>query len=229
MPRSASFKIPDKFRDGDDALEDVTAPKSIKSHYMNQSILSVIGYVGSNTGLEPHRAAKDRTPSMYDPRVQHGPRVSHRAEGMSNSAPDHARQRRGAAADSRDGSSEREATRRLPDYFEAPQHLGTLHLPDEDMSSSQILTPHPYSAEGKPGNDTAASGSISSSVALPRDGQSDGRSSSDSSGEQSQMESARAEQSSIGLVERLVQTFGFDSPEKILAGGQKIANETVPC
>jgi sterol 3beta-glucosyltransferase len=42
-----SFDIPERFRDGDDASEDVTAPKGQNTQYMNHSVFSMIAAAGS--------------------------------------------------------------------------------------------------------------------------------------------------------------------------------------
>jgi sterol 3beta-glucosyltransferase len=39
--------VPDKFKDGDDAQEDVAAPKGASAQYMNQSVFSIIAAAGS--------------------------------------------------------------------------------------------------------------------------------------------------------------------------------------
>ena len=48
-PRSASMEIPDRFRDGDDANEDVCAPKDKSAQYMGQSVFAMMAAAGSTT------------------------------------------------------------------------------------------------------------------------------------------------------------------------------------
>lgn len=55
IPRRASMDVPDRLKDGDDAQEDVTAPKGMKgpaAQYMNQSIFSMITAAGSKADLQ---------------------------------------------------------------------------------------------------------------------------------------------------------------------------------
>ena len=49
---NSPLEIPDKFKDGDDAQVDVTAPKSKKAQYLNQSFISMIANVGSNKSFD---------------------------------------------------------------------------------------------------------------------------------------------------------------------------------
>src|SRR5205814_7893840 len=42
-----SVDIPERFRDGDDAQDDVTAPRGYSAQYMNQSVFSMIAAAGS--------------------------------------------------------------------------------------------------------------------------------------------------------------------------------------
>ena len=46
-PARHSVDVPDKFKDGDDAHEDVAAPKGANAQYMNQSVFSMIAAAGS--------------------------------------------------------------------------------------------------------------------------------------------------------------------------------------
>ena len=48
-PRSASMEVPDRFRDGDDAQEDVCAPKDRSAQYMGQSVFAMMAAAGSTT------------------------------------------------------------------------------------------------------------------------------------------------------------------------------------
>ena len=51
-PRSASMEIPDRFRDGDDAHEDVCAPKDRSAQYMGQSVFAMMAAAGSTTDFQ---------------------------------------------------------------------------------------------------------------------------------------------------------------------------------
>lgn len=51
-PRSASMEIPDRFRDGDDAQEDVCAPKDRSAQYMGQSVFAMMAAAGSTTDFQ---------------------------------------------------------------------------------------------------------------------------------------------------------------------------------
>lgn len=46
-PHIPSVKLPERFKDGDDAQQDVTATKGINGQYMNQSVFSMIAAAGS--------------------------------------------------------------------------------------------------------------------------------------------------------------------------------------
>ncbi|KAI9723726.1 MAG: hypothetical protein M1812_001026 [Candelaria pacifica] len=47
--RRVSLDVPERFKDGEDADEDVTAPKGKDVQYMNQSVFSMIAAAGSKT------------------------------------------------------------------------------------------------------------------------------------------------------------------------------------
>ena len=51
-PRSASTELPDRFRDGDDAQEDVCAPKDRSAQYMGQSVFAMMAAAGSTTDFQ---------------------------------------------------------------------------------------------------------------------------------------------------------------------------------
>ncbi len=48
-PQRVSMDVPERFKDGEDAEEDVTAPKGKDVQYMNQSVFSMIAAAGSKT------------------------------------------------------------------------------------------------------------------------------------------------------------------------------------
>ncbi|KAJ9667911.1 Sterol 3-beta-glucosyltransferase [Coniosporium apollinis] len=52
--RRVSVEIPDRLKGGEDEEEDVTAPKTLETQYMNQSVLSLITRVGSNMDQRSH-------------------------------------------------------------------------------------------------------------------------------------------------------------------------------
>lgn len=47
------LRMPEKFNDGEDAQEDVAAPKTKGAMYMNQSFMSIIANVGSTSNFRP--------------------------------------------------------------------------------------------------------------------------------------------------------------------------------
>lgn len=53
-PRRVSLDIPERFRDGDDAQEDVTAPKRKDAMSMNQSLFSMIARAGQQSQSDLH-------------------------------------------------------------------------------------------------------------------------------------------------------------------------------
>ena len=217
LRRRASFRIPDKFRDGADADQDVTAPKSKRSRYMNQSFISLIANVGSSASFEPHFTLKDS--GQTDGLSDLSPRLSldefKRKLGTSGSTVQ-TEERVPGNATAR--LSEREARRSVPDLKQHPYMSDTEDSAfKEDMTSSQILTPHVTHPSVAHSGSEISNTAPSARAASPAN-QEHIRSGSDDEPSPVMSQELQTDKPSIGLLERLSQTFGFEEPEKILAG-----------
>ncbi|KAI9843091.1 MAG: Sterol 3-beta-glucosyltransferase [Sclerophora amabilis] len=69
-----SLDIPEKFKDGEDAHEDVTAPQGKNAQYMNQSVFSMIAAAGSKVDF--HSRFDDDTSDSEEEQDQAGKEVS---------------------------------------------------------------------------------------------------------------------------------------------------------
>ena len=141
LPRRASFTFPERFKDGEDADQDVTAPSSKRQRYMNQSFLSMIANVGSNIPPEPQAALGEKdagAASAAGTRSKFNTSQSVAGLGVSSAS-------RHREVD----PSERVGQRMIQSTYDLgaqrrpnrrPRKSRLAHV-EEDMASSQILPP----------------------------------------------------------------------------------------
>lgn len=217
FPRRASFRIPDKFKDGADADEDVTAPKSKRSRYMNQSFISLIANVGSRPSFEPHFTLKDSRQSdgLSDGDSYASADGSEQQWRVSGTV---AQRDRLPQEKSTTILSEREPSRSVPELHDQSQDTETQDDSiNEDMYSSQILTPYFTSSQAPQESlkrlEMAQSPDTSSPISRPETQPSpEPEISLAASGE------LMVDKPSIGLDQRLSQAFGLEPPERVVAG-----------
>lgn len=157
-PRRLSLDIPERFKDGDDAEDDVTAPKRNNTMSMNQSIFSMIARAGqqSQTDLATMQEidSGDGDSGGEDQRRQ----PFHNLDGASRlSRLSSANNFQRASADSHDDKnqkgkqhrsvlSEHKLLRSLPKLRSRTDTKKEGRLMDQ-MSSSQLLPPRPFPSE----------------------------------------------------------------------------------
>lgn len=220
-PRRASFSIPDRFKDGDDADVDITAPKSKRSQYMNQSFLSMIANVGSNATLDPQFSTEtSRLPpispsSVARPSGARAPSSSHRSEhslqdvrarrGEKSARPSKSVSERPTEALNAMHSSDSEET--------AGPHREHLQSLEDDMATSQILTRPTQTSDDREGSSPRAAVERSSNLNVEH-----AKHSSIASSESQMSTSRESKPKHDEFATELAAIYGFDEPETVDAG-----------
>jgi len=218
-PPRASVDIPDRLKDGDDAQEDVTAPKGTKgsaAQYMNQSIFSMITAAGSKADFQSRfddeSSGSEGEGEGGEDRHVHAPVSSPAQESPQG-----------------DKSLERRTRkhRRLIPENKLIRSLPKLHLrkaKDKDpadegdrMSSSQILPPKPSRDEtSKP---TASGAPVMSRMLEARaEAEAFQREPSISKPGDETIVGTSEVKAPVSLAQRLMEIFEFDAPEEVISG-----------
>lgn len=138
VPRKASLVMPERLRsDTDDEHADVTAPKTRRGKLLNQSFLSLIANVGSNSNFAPHLApALDPQLQLPERPRSTSPRRVRHADAHDTS------ERRLPTLDPmlQDDHDDEDLARSTPSLAPPPQRPTRPSPLRDDMSSSQILT-----------------------------------------------------------------------------------------
>ena len=221
-PRRLSLDIPERFKDGDDAEEDVTAPKRSNTMSMNQSIFSMIARAGqqSQTDLGVMQEV-DSGESEDD-----GKRTIRRHRSMDGAA----RLSRLSSANTfpsmlddslQDDKADRSKAGRLrtfPKLKMSNRKNGSSEAQASDqMSSSQLLPPQPSPVEPSP---QEARHSLSTSKAKITPGEEVHVEKEGSTGRKSRHGSSAGlakTKSPLPLAQRLQQVFEFDVPEEVIS------------
>lgn len=156
-PRRVSLDIPERFKDGADADDDVTAPKRSNTISMNQSIFSMIARAGqqSQTDLgtmeevDSGDSEDEARRNIQFHSLDGAARVSRLSSAHDfQSPPDELEESKASKGKHRRVLSEHKLLRSLPKLKIASKKEGKseAHLTDR-MSSSQILPPRPSEDE----------------------------------------------------------------------------------
>ncbi|ORY13303.1 UDP-glucose:sterol glycosyltransferase [Clohesyomyces aquaticus] len=157
-PRRVSLDIPERFKDGDDAHEDVTAPKTKDGMSMNQSIFSIIARAGqqSQTNLGTMREVDsgdsddERRPTADFHSLDGAARLSRLSTANDFKAPtQNDGEAKGSGSKHRRALSENKLLRSLPKLKMSGRkdnRRDSIATADR-MSSSQILPPRPSADE----------------------------------------------------------------------------------
>lgn len=216
--RKVSMEIPEHFRDGDDAHEDVTAPKGKNAaQYMHQSIFSMITAAGGGAQVN------------YQSRFDDDPSESE--EDGDGDRPEHT----GQQAPMSDGTQENKqasqapsSSRRKSKLLRSIPRLNKMRRPKDQrepstdlMSSSQILPPRKQSEVDAGNNDDTARGGSEAPV-LSR--MMTARAEMEEADPESPVHQAKGEvdvgthsvASPVSLAQRLKEIFDFDEPEEVI-------------
>jgi sterol 3beta-glucosyltransferase len=221
--REASFDVPERFQDGDDAHEDVTAPKRSNTISMNQSIFSMIARAGQHsqtdlgTMLEADSADSDdesnRKPSYHN---RDGARLSRLSSTTEFPTPVDLQDREKGKDKHRRTLSENKLLRSLPKLtLSSRKEAAREDHRQSRTSASQILSPSP-SQTPAPSTDVQSAKrkedkSTEKELRAGKPKQSTRRSRTDSSG------GLEKSKSPVTLARRLQQIFEFNEVEEVIS------------
>jgi sterol 3beta-glucosyltransferase len=220
--RICSVLYPERLQQGDDASEDVTAPKGNAPHYMNQSVFSMIAAAGSKADF--HAQFDDGSSgSETEPVLPMGHGIKAQRAEPSQDSPGEKQQDVPKKSDqAKDGKKRPESRlrRSLPRL--------NLRTPKEKnyMSASGILPPRDESSPERPLHRTVtprdapvmsrmleAEARLSTSTTLVDAGPEPSLKS-----QSSKSSEAQSGKGTTTLVTRLMEIFGFEQPEEVLSG-----------
>lgn len=228
-PRNARqqtlLRMPERFKDGEDAQEDVTAPKTKNAMYMNQSFMSMIANVGSTSKSRPEGAPGE-------------PSLTSHLEDIQGEESDDGIQNNSTVAGFRISKPLLRETNHLMSQSlpglrrPAPRNLART-LMAENMSSSQILT------RPKPGQEPIP-------ISIPEDtdehesegdGEDDAHDTQHEKEEEEEqgtgmedlveedcLEKSQEEDAETDLAEKLAHMFAFPEVEEVIAGKQSFCS-----
>lgn len=213
-PRRISLDIPERFKDGDDAQDDVTAPKSRDTFNMNQSLFSMIAKAGSQADLHG-RIIEERSSESEG---EGSRRVAQSAHGALPGAqktleqPAHRRK-----------FSDNRLLRSIPKLSIKSRKEGRSSestADEEIMSSSQFLPPRASqdTSERPHIPDVAAKSRKGKDAAVQKEEKSskDSRQSKSSVRPENSLSSSKLATNSASLAHRLRSIFQFDQLEEVI-------------
>ncbi|KAI9722834.1 MAG: Sterol 3-beta-glucosyltransferase [Chrysothrix sp. TS-e1954] len=213
--RRASLVFPERFMDGDDAQDDVTAPRTKKGQLVNQSFVSMIANVGSNASFNPTFDLPNY-PNTTSPKPSSGLVNQSSRSRLRNRHPHRVTDPRNVVATS---ESERTMFRSTPTLKKPSRRQRNLTSMAEDMSTSQILEPlhvepgKNLTSEAAPVSDEEMSLDDSGNNERPATGLADSAQTPDT-----QQASAQPDVTAgSALNEKVASVFGFDEVEKVVS------------
>jgi sterol 3beta-glucosyltransferase len=235
--RRTSLHIPERFKDGDDAQDDVTAPKKKDAMSMNQSIFSMIARAGQQSqadlGNMQELDSGDSEDESKRRMPYHGLEGAARLSRISTSndfqhPPDSLDAAKGPASKHQKAASEHKLLRSLPKLKMSGRKENKTELdPADGMSSSQLFPPRPsevVDAESPLDEDWQHKSKVTA-----------GRELAVGKGANLERKSRHGSVSStakgktkapVTLAQRLQQIFEFESLEEVISGEQVMWNVT---
>ena len=207
--------LPEHFKDGDDAHEDVTAPKGKNAaQYMHQSIFSMITAAGGGPQVN-YQSRFDEDPSEGEEDAEHAGHEAQTSDG---------------AQENQTSSPSASSSRRRSRLFRSIPRLHKIRRPKDSrepstdpMSSSQILPPRKQWQEHSEDEEDAAKGSneapILSRMLTARAELEEAHPESPLNKSRFKSEvdvGAHSVTSSVSLAQRLKEIFDFDEPEEVI-------------
>ena len=225
--RGLSLDIPERFKDGDDAQEDVTAPKRSDTISMNQSIFSIIARAGGQSQVdlgtmqEVDSGDSDddgKGKTLYG-RLHGAARLGRLRTANDFQAPqEDPRNEKTASGKHRRALSENKLLRSLPKLrISNRKEVRSDGQPADQMSSSQFLPPRP-SIETP--SDTPKSGDAAKGKARATTGDEihvEKQRRSDRRGEQGSSDGVASSKGPVSLATRIQQIFEFDQAEEVIS------------
>lgn len=225
-PRRLSLDIPERFKDGDDADEDVTAPKKNNTISMNQSIFSMIARAGQQSQTE--LATMQEVDSGDSDEEGKRRQPYHSLDGAArlsrlSSANDFQRQteepqdgKTGQRKQHRRGLSEHKLLRSLPRLKPRKDARSEGH-PTDQMSSSQLLPPRPPLPESSSVHPSGRFSKTKPNASADEDTHAGKQKSSRRRSRQGSSAGATKSPASVTLAQRVQQVFEFKDVEEVIA------------
>jgi sterol 3beta-glucosyltransferase len=226
-PRRVSLDIPDRFKLGDDAQDDVTAPKSKDAISMNQSIFSMIARAGQRS--QPDLAAMPEIDSgdsddgekrnVRFRSLEGAARISRLKTTTDFQSPlDEIKSEKNKETKHRRGLSDHKLIRSLPKLKISSKKDGKTDDPPVDtMSSSQILPHKPLGEESSTIVRDEFDQKHDSRVTVGSEYQLDKRGSFSRRSRHGSTASSSKLKPVVTLAKRLQQIFDFESPEEVIS------------
>ncbi len=202
--------IPDRFQDGDDALDDVSAPKDKNAQYMGQSVFAMLAAAGSRADLrarfdeesasdeEEGQQAGEGSPTVAEPEMDKGSSESEVKTGKH-----------------RKKLSEHKLLRSLP-RLRVKSSKASKPGSVEEMSTSQILTPQ------APRDDHTTAQADAPVMSRMLQARAEMEASRRDSSPHTPVDGSAAPspqlKSAATLAQRLMEIFDFEEPEEVISG-----------
>lgn len=204
--RASSVQYPDRLKEGDDVNEDVTAPKGQSAQYMNQSVFSMIAAAGSKVDFHARFEGESSDSEDDDQASEKPPIVEEYLERRGDDTVTRSRSKRQQGK-----SVEGRGFRHLPklnlktikekNYMSQSVWLPSEKVPS-DVESLKGVTPRDAPVMGKM---LEAQATLSPTTQL-------------SDIDKRLSEDDKDVGSPTSLRTRLMEIFGFESPEEVISG-----------
>ncbi|KAF1361902.1 sterol 3-beta-glucosyltransferase [Lizonia empirigonia] len=221
-PRRLSLDMPERFKDGDDAEEDVTAPRQNNTMSMNQSIFSMIARAGQQSQTNLATMQEVDSGDSDDPGKRRQPyRSLDGAARLSRLSTASDFQRRTEAPQDDKTAPGRQHRRVLSDHklLRALPRLKSRkdgHSMDQ-MSSSQLLPPRPPPPESPSAAPTERRANAKQSAAAAETTHVEKPRTLGRRSRQGSSASAAASPAPFTLAQRLHQIYDFDEVEEVIS------------
>ncbi|KAF1816269.1 UDP-Glycosyltransferase/glycogen phosphorylase [Eremomyces bilateralis CBS 781.70] len=215
---SRSFEVPERLREGDDAHEDVTAPKgAVPGMYMNQSIFSMVAAAGSNVDFT----------ARFDEESSDSSSESHESDDeTSDKAQKDDLGTASKEAKIKEKSRKAKLFRSMPKLRMKSRKHKLKETDEERMSSSQILPPKKHDTND--GKDDAESDDetdqpnhggvpVMSRMLRARAELDVSEHRGDKGSKEDVVIGTHRGKHSVSLPDRLMEIFGFESPEEVIS------------
>lgn len=218
-PRRLSLDIPERFKDGDDAEDDVTAPKRNNTMSMNQSIFSMIARAGqqSQTDLATMQEV-DSGDSDEEGKKRQPYHSLDGAARLSRLSSANDFQRRSEDVQDDKAQQGKQHRRRLSEHklLRSLPRLKSRKDASSEMSSSQLLPPRPPTPQSSP---TVPSERLSKTKAEANESEHAGVDKVKSSGRRSRHGSLAGtiKGPTVTLAQRIRQIFEFEDVEEVIS------------
>ena len=204
--RTSSVQYPERLKEGDDVNEDVTAPKGQSGQYMNQSVFSMIAAAGSKVDFHARFEGESSDSEDDGQASSKPPNVEEQLERRKDDTATRSKSKR-----KQEKSVEGRGFRRLPklnlktikekNYMSQSVWLPSKNVPS-DVESPKGVTPRDAPVMGKM---LEAQATLSPTTQL-------------SDTENPLAEDDKDVDSPTSLRTRLMEIFGFESPEEVISG-----------